>query len=335
MKFLNHSIKTVFLIFIFVSYQIRAGTNVMKFDFPQFEVGTAEYPQGPTGCTVFNFPNGALAAIDVRGGAAAVREQSSIEEGNTWGTIDALVLAGGSTYGLEAASGVMREILKARGNSVHFTQIPSVPAAIVYDFTGRDNAIFPDIALGAAAFKAKKKNEVNVGQAGAGRFVSVGKFFGKEFAEKSGQGAAFYEDQGIKIFALSVVNAVGNIIAENGSVLAGSKDPESGKRMSIPEELTKGRASPFGDVYAGNTTISILITNAKLDRGELKRLGVMTHTGMARSIEPFHTPSDGDTLFIVSTYAGEQNDNVKSPNISKLGTIAAKIMQDAVRSAIE
>jgi len=307
----------------------------MKFDFKDFEVGTAENPAGPTGCTVFNFPRGAIAAIDVRGGAAAVREQSSIEEGNSWGWVDAIVLAGGSTYGLESASGVMRELLKQRDNSVHFSKIPSVPAAIVYDFSGRNNAIYPDITLGAQAFKNRRTNEVSVGAAGAGSFVTVGKFFGKKFSERSGQGAAFYESQGIKIFALTVVNAVGNIMAEDGTILAGSKDPESGKRLSIPDELIKASPSTLNDIYKGNTTISILITNANLDRGQLKRLAVMTHTGMARSIEPFHTPDDGDTLFVVSTYSKDVHGEQKSPDVSKLGTIAAKIMQNAVRNAIE
>jgi 6-aminohexanoate-oligomer endohydrolase len=324
---------TLGLILVFTSGQ-TADASTLKFDYDHFLVGTAENPAGPTGATVFVFPQGALAAIDVRGGAAAVREQSSIEETNAWSLVDAIVLAGGSTYGLESASGVMRELLKQRGNSVDFAQIPSVPAAIVYDFGGRNNSIYPDIELGAQAFRAAKKNEVRVGAAGAGVNVSVGKFFGRAFAEAAGQGAAYYESEGLKVFVLSVVNAIGNVIDEKGQVMAGSKDPKTGKRLSIPETLLKQTAASSEEVTLGNTTISILITNAKLDRAELKRLGVMVHTGMARSIEPFHTPSDGDVLFIVSTYGTKNGSPSKAPSVTRLGTIAAALMQEAVRSSV-
>ncbi|MEO5668751.1 MAG: P1 family peptidase [Bdellovibrionota bacterium] len=306
----------------------------LKYNFDEFLVGTAENPKGPTGCTVFTFPKGALAAIDVRGGAAAVREQSSIEEGNSWGAIDALVLAGGSTYGLDAASGVMRELLKQRGGKVDFDSIPSVPAAIVYDFAGRDNAIYPDADLGAKAFRNATKNTVKLGPYGGGANVTVGKFFGREFAEKSGQGAAFVESEGIKIFALSVVNAVGNIMNDDGSVLAGSKDPKTGARLSIPQTLLKSPKSLFGDVTLGNTTISILITNAKLDRGELKRLAIMVHTSMARAIEPFHSAGDGDTLFVVSTYHKGSSAPETSPSVTRIGILASAMMQEAVRRSV-
>jgi L-aminopeptidase/D-esterase-like protein len=327
-----------FSFFLFLSVlavrTVPVEAAALNYNFDDFLVGTAENPKGPTGATVFVFPKGATAAIDVRGGAAAVREQSSIEEGNSWGAVDAVVLAGGSTYGLDAASGVMRELLKQRGDKVDFDNIPSVPAAIVYDFSGRTNAVYPDADLGAEAFRAAAKNTVKIGAAGAGTNVTVGKYFGREYGEKSGQGAAFYEMDGIKIFALTVVNAVGNIMNDDGTVLAGSKDPKTGKRFSIPKMLMSKPGAAFGDVTLGNTTISILITNAKLDRGELKRLGMMVHTGMARAIEPFQTASDGDTLFVLSTYTKDTKLPEKVPSVTSLGTIAASVMQDAVRRAI-
>ncbi len=318
---------------VLLSASLEAAT--LNYSFDDFLVGTAENPKGPTGNTVFVFPRGALAAIDVRGGAAAVREQSSVEEGNSWSEVDAIVLAGGSTYGLDAASGVMRELLKQRGEKVGFEAIPAVPAAVVYDFSGRDNAIYPDADLGAQAFRSAVKNRVKMGAAGAGANVTVGKFFGRDYAEKSGQGAAFYESEGLKIFVLSVVNAVGNVLADNGSVLAGSKDPKTGERLSIPQTLLKKPAASFGDVTLGNTTISILITNAKLDRGDLKRLAIMVHSGMARAIEPFHTASDGDTLFVVSTYRNGSQAPDKAPSVTRLGTLASALMQDAVRRAVK
>jgi 6-aminohexanoate-oligomer endohydrolase len=336
MRHLNPKIFVIFaLLSLSLGLSLKAEAAALNYNFDDFLVGTAENPKGPTGATVFVFPRGALAAIDVRGGAAAVREQSSIEEGNSWGLIDAVVLAGGSTYGLDAASGVMREILKQRGNKVDFDSIPSVPAAIVYDFSGRSNALFPDADLGAEAFRNAIKNSVKIGPYGGGANVTVGKFFGREYGEKSGQGAAFYESEGVKIFALSVVNAVGNVMNDDGTVLAGSKDPKTGARLSIPQTLLKKPGASFGDVTLGNTTISILITNAKLDRGDLKRLAIMVHTGMARAIEPFHTASDGDTLFVVSTYAKGSTAPDKEVSVTRIGTLAGAVMQDAVRRAVK
>lgn len=308
--------------------------NQFEYQFSDFMVGTAEYTAGPTGVTVFSFPKGALAAIDIRGGAAAVRESSSIDDTNTWSTVDAIVLAGGSTYGLEAASGVSQAILEKRKSS-NFDAIPAVPAAIVYDFAGRNNLLYPDAALGKKAYLSAQTNKVAVGKAGAGINTTVGKFFGREFAERAGQGAAFYESEGIKIFALTVVNSLGNVLNADGSVLAGNLNSKTGLREPIVETLLKQK-SPFKDaVVSGNTTISIIITNAKLDRSALKRLAIMTHTGMAQSIDPFHTESDGDVLFAVSTYRKDNSTQSESVDVSRLGIVATHLMREAVRRSVQ
>jgi L-aminopeptidase/D-esterase-like protein len=326
---LSLCLKRILPLFVLGSLNVNAKT--FKFDFDEFKVGTAEYEKGPTGCTVFYFPKGGHAAIDIRGGAAAVREASSIDELNTWGYVDAITLAGGSTFGLDVASGVMDEILKLRGNKANFETIPAVPGAIVYDFSGRDNAIYPDNDLGKKAFKKAQSNQVEVGRSGAGRFVTVGKYFGREFSEESGQGAAFFQDKGLKIFGLTVLNAVGNIYDEKGDIIKGSFDKKTQKHLSIAGELMTGKKS-LPPKTKENTTISILVINADLSRTDLKRIAVMAHTGMAASIRPFHTPWDGDTLFVVSTRSFKPT---KDFEVTDIGTIGAEIMNQAVRNAVE
>jgi len=330
--------RSFFAVFLLASFQAQAARSDLvrdfTFDFDEVKVGVAEYANGPTGCTVFVFPKGALGAVDVRGGAAAVREQSSLEEGNSFGWADAVVLAGGSTYGLAAADGVMAEILKDKKGSVKFDDIPAVPAAVVYDFSRRDNPVYPDAALGAQAYNAARTGRVSIGPAGAGASVKVGGFFGGTWSEPSGQGAAFYSKGGLKILVLSVVNAMGNVVDDDGTILAGSKDPKTGQRVSIVKRLLEDPKAERGQDALGNTTISVVITNAPLDRGELRRVAIMAHTGMARAIEPFHSPSDGDTLFMLSTDTEPQK-RKEAPEITRIGAIAAGLLQEAVRAAVK
>lgn len=301
---------------------------MLKTNFDNLEVGVATNPAGPTGTTVIYFPKGAIAAMDSRGGAVAVREGSSIDENNTWGWLDAITLSGGSTFGLEAADGVAAEILKLRGGKVKFETIPSVPAAIVYDFTGRDTSVYPDKALGAKAFNAREKNKVPYGRVGGGTHVSVGKWFDELKPEKSGQGAAYFEKNGIKVLVITVVNAVGNILNEQGKIIKGSLDEKTGKRINIFDRVKeKIESTPT----KGNTTITAVITNVKFDRLALKRLAIMAHTSMARVIDPFHTPWDGDVLFAVSTREMEKPEKFEEAN---LGVIAADLLRTAVWRAV-
>lgn len=310
------------------SCALSAENKMLTTNFQNLEVGVATNPAGPTGTTVFNFPNGAIGAIDMRGGAVAVRESSSIDENNSWGWLDALVLSGGSTLGLEAADGVAQEILKLRGGNVKFDTIPAVPAAIVYDFTGRETNAYPDKELGAQAFKARQKNKVPYGQVGGGSHVWVGKWFKELKYERSGQGAAYFEKNGIKILVVTVLNAVGNILDKDGKVIKGSLNEETGERISIAERIKeKMDAEPV----LGNTTITAVITNIKFDRLELKRLAIMAHTSMAKVIDPFHTPADGDVLFAVST---RETDKPENFSVSTAGVLASDLLHTAVWRAV-
>ncbi len=318
------------LALISVSAYVQCADNnmILKTNFNNLEVGVASYPNGPTGTTVLYFPRGAIGAIDIRGGAAAVRESSSIQDENSWGWLDAVVLSGGSTMGLEAADGVASEIVKLRGGKINFETVPAVPAAIVYDFAGRDNSVYPDKELGAKAFKARKKNEVPYGQVGGGTFVTVGKWLEGVKSESSGQGAAYYEKDGVKVLVVTVLNAVGNVLDEHNNIIRGSLDEQTGERVSITERIMDDAKSL---PKKGNTTITAVITNVKLDRLDLKRLGIMSHTSMASVISPFHTPWDGDVLFTVSTREDKAPEGVSAANI---GVIASELLRQAVWRAV-
>jgi L-aminopeptidase/D-esterase-like protein len=304
----------------------------LNFEFPGLRIGSAENEMGPTGCTVIAFEEAVRAAIDVRGGAAAVRESSCIDEMNAEGVLDAIVLAGGSTYGLEAASGVAAELFKERKGDASFAKIPVIPSAIVYDFRERKTNAWPDRELGAEAYRAARAGSIGLGRVGAGRNVSVGKIFGATWAEWAGQGAAYVQIGGVRLLAISVVNAIGNVIAEDGRVLAGSRDPMSGQRLDAASAVLHAGSLAAGPVpQKGNTTISALVTDADLDRLSLKRLAVMAHTAMARAIDPFHAPTDGDVLFVATTAKASVPDGF---SLARLGMAAGRLMQDAVRASL-
>lgn len=306
------------------------SSRPFRFELNGMLIGEAQHETDSTGCTVFYFPNGASAVVDVRGGAAALRESESLRPGSAWNVVDAIVLAGGSTYGLEAASGVMQALMQLRHYKTDFQSIPSVPAAIVYDFANRTSASYPTKEMGLLAFQNCQPNQVSIGRAGAGMNVSVGKWFGRSYAEQSGQGAAFWERNGMKVFACSVVNALGNIFDKNGNVVLGSRHPQHQTRISINDHIFQnGTNRP--DLKKENTTISIVVTNVKLDRLQLERVSVMAHSAMGRVIEPYSSPWDGDCVFVVSTNEIELNE--AQPEAT-LGAIAGRVLQDAVLSVV-
>lgn len=301
-------------------------TSECQYSFKNLEIGMATYPDGPTGCTVFYFPQGAIAAVDIRGGSVSVREVSALTSASINCGIDALVFAGGSTYGLEAADGVAAEILKSRNNKVDFMSIPTIPAAIIYDFDGRDNALYPDKNLGREAFRNKVNGKVVAGNVGAGANVKVGKYLGRKYSEPSGQAVGYYQYEKLEILTVSVVNALGNILDHSGNVIAGTL-LEDQKRYHVSELVEKRRFQKGIEVPKGNTTITAVITNAKLTRDQLERIAIMVHTAMGKNIAPFHTPDDGDVLFAISTQELELNPKIAACDI---GIMASKAIQDSL-----
>ncbi len=297
----------------------ESGGPRLTFDFPGLAIGVAEYEAGPTGCTVFQFGHSAVAAVDIRGGAHATLYTEALQNGE--GKLDAICLAGGSFYGLEAATGVAAELLAQRGYSPHWGNIALVSGAIIYDYGPRDNAVYPDKALGRAALKAARPGTFPLGPRGAGRSATVGKWLQKPYrSEPAGQGGAFREVDGVKVAVFTVVNAVGAILDRQGRVVRGSLDPRTGER---PRVADAGLPSP----PHGNTTLTVVVTNQILGGWSLRQLARHVHTSMARAIEPLHTISDGDVLFAVTTNEIAQGQGL---NEYVLGVLASETAWDAV-----
>lgn len=306
---------------------------VLKFDWPAVEIGTATYEAGPTGVTVIRFPQRARAAVDVRGGAPGTYDTDWLRLGYPRKRLDAVVFAGGSSYGLEAIAGVATGLKDSGERSGE--NIAGVTGAIIYDFRGhRLNEIYPDKRLGQAALHAVRPGIFPLGAQGAGRMAMQGWFFG--CGAHSGEGAAFRQIGETKIAAFVVVNAYGSITDRDGNIVRCHRGLHWGKLSKVSELLAHLPEShghdwaPPAAPTGRNTTVSLIITNRELDFAALKRLAMQVHTSMARAIQPFSTFDDGDTLFAVSTgeIAGA------APGLIDLDTIAGETMSDAILASV-
>jgi L-aminopeptidase/D-esterase-like protein len=294
---------------------------VLELDFPGLEIGVAEYDEGPTGCTVFHFPQGAACSTDIRGGSPGTT-------GGGYELVHAICFAGGSLYGLEASAGVAAELLARREYRTGWMDIPIVAGAIVFDWGPRDNAVYPDKELGRAALRAAREGVFPLGPRGAGRSATAGKLLAYDEGEPAGQGGAFRRVGETKIAVFTVVNAIGAIVDRDGTVVRGHYDRKAGeRRMLVPaleERLAAGipvRPPP------GNTTLTVVATNVALDARQLRTLGRQVHGSMARAIQPFHALEDGDVLYAVST-GGVESDPLL--DTTALGVVASEVAWDAV-----
>ena len=297
---------------------------MLEFDFPSLHIGVAEYEEGPTGCTVFYFPDGAKSVVDIRGGMPGTIQGIAAADGG----LSAICFAGGSLYGLEAATGVSAEIFAQSG----YDGVHGVRGAIIYDFF-RANWIYPDKTLGRAALKAAKPNIFPLGPRGAGRSATCGKWLLKPFEwEKAGQGGAFRQIGPTKIAVFSVVNSLGAIMDRQGNVVRGHYNPQTGKRYTLRDALNLPSSDDNSTNSAGgNTTLTLVVTNQKLSMEALRQLAKHVHSSMTRAIYPFHTSADGDVLYAVTT------DEVDNPDINHfvLSHIASELAWDAVLNCFE
>jgi len=304
---------------------------VLEFDFPALHIGVAEYEKGPTGCTVFYFPESATAAVDVRGGDCATVQTQHLEAGDR--QVDAICFTGGSEYGFGAVAGVSNELLAMRGYSTAPWDLVLVPGAVIYDFPLRDNVICPDAALGRAALHTARPGWFPLGARGAGCSAAVGIGFDFDQREQSGQGGAFRQVGPTRFAVFTVVNAMGAIVNRQGQVVRGHLDRDTGVRCHAIEDLERRLGNheqlPGGD--GEHTTLTLLVTNQKLSPRSLRQVGKQVHTSMARAIQPFHTIYDGDVFFTVTT--GE----VENPALGEiaLGVIASELVWDAVLSCLK
>lgn len=299
--------------------------------FDELVVGTAEYAEGPTGVTVMRLPDHARVATDFRGGSTGLH--------GGYHVVEAICFAGGSVYGFGAAAGVAEALLAERGNDVSFPRLSLVNGAIIYDFSARNTAVIPDAALGKAALANAAGGRVPVGRVGAGVAATAGKIDWSR-AEFAGQGAAYHEIAGIKLLVVTVVNAVGAILDRRQRVVRGNYDPATGERRHpAADYATAFAGSAAAPTLPGNTTITALFTNVRLDDRALDQLAKQVHSSMHRAIQPFHTSADGDVLFAVTTdeidfpTESATGTGVHALSPAGLGAIASEVAWDAVLSA--
>jgi L-aminopeptidase/D-esterase-like protein len=298
------------------------------------KVGHHTLAARPTGCTVVLAEAGAVAGVDVRGGAPGTRETDLLNPVNSVEKVHAIVLAGGSAFGLEAATGTVRWLEeKGIGFDVGVAKVPIVPAAILIDLrVGGDAKVRPTAECGYKAAAAATDAAVTEGNVGAGAGATIGKLAGFGRAMKAGIGsAAITLPNGITVAALVAVNAVGDVIdPATGRVIAGLRTPDGSALADARRLVRSGSlgAPPFPAEAArpgGNTTLGIVATNASLTKAQATKMAQMAQDGFARAISPAHTPADGDTIFALATgtLPGEGN-------VMLLGTLAAEVMADAV-----
>lgn len=281
---------------------------------------------GRTGVTVILAPDGATGGVDVRGGAPGTRETDLLAPEKTMDKVNAVVLSGGSAYGLEAGCGVM-EFLKDKrvGHAMGEKVVPIVCQAVLYDLNGADYD-WPDKAMGRAACEnAYGKKPLKWGRTGAGTGATVGKILGEKLASEGGIGAATVSSMGVSVTAVVAVNACGDVVdPASGKIVAGTRSP-SGGFIDMKQLVLSGN---IGALTAGaNTTIGCLITDAKLDKLGADKLARLSHNGLARTISPAHTDYDGDTLFVLSA-GGKQAD------FTMLGILAVEAVERAVLAAV-
>ena len=299
-------------------------------DVPGLRVGHYTDTRRPTGCTVLLFENGATAGVDVRGSAPGTRETDLLNPTNTVQQVNAILLSGGSAFGLDAASGVMRYLLeKGQGFHVGAAVVPIVPAAVLIDLNLGDPKIWPTAEAGYAACVAASNGRVAEGNVGAGAGATVGKLFGSQWAMKAGLGTASIRvgQTGIVVGALAAVNAVGDVVDGTGTIMAGARKADGQGFRGSMDEIKRGyMAKPL---EGANTTLGMIATNARFTKTEVTKVAQMAQDGLARSINPVHTPYDGDTVFCVS--AGP--DRVAA-QVSAVGAIAADLLSQAIRRAV-
>ncbi len=291
-----------------------------------FNIGNAQDLENGTGVTVIISKDGMGAGIDIRGGGPASRETPLLNPLMHAETIHALVLSGGSAFGLDASAGVM-EYLEERniGFDVGFTKVPLVLQSCIFDLGYKNFKIRPDKEMGYKACLDSENNIIKEGSFGAGTGAAVGKLYGMEQSQKSGLGVYAVQVGELKIGAIVAVNAFGDVFDNKGNKIAGLKD-KNGKFLDFKEEMYKS-IKPKNH-FTDNTTIGAIITNAKFSKAMLCKVASMGQNGLARRISPVHTMSDGDSVYALSVGNLEADVNV-------VGTLACQVMEMAIERAVK
>jgi L-aminopeptidase/D-esterase-like protein len=317
----------------------------LMFDFPGVMVGVAEYEEGPTGTTVLYFPKPVVAAVDVRGGAPGTIGTDSLRLAYDDPFLNAIVLSGGSSYGLSAATGVANALKGMVADSGNYDNVAAVAGAIIFDLGDRRfNNITPDDELGRAALKAARAGWCPLGARGAGRFAMQG--YGLDITQHSGQGAASRQSGDTKVLVVTVNN--GGLVVDRKGQVARCSHPVNGHCGSIAEVIsahlaslgnTKQASADFGNNRGNSqgltrhTTITVVMTNKSLPFWALQRLAVQVHTSMARGDQPLAEGDDGDTLFAVTT-GQSVGATISDEDMDNLGLLASETAWDALLASL-
>jgi len=304
----------------------RANTTITAV--PGIKVGHHTLAERPTGCTVILAEAGATTGVDVRGAAPATRETDLLRPGNLVQIAHAIVLSGGSAFGLDSAAGVMRYLEEKKiGFEFGRSHVPIVPAAALFDLSIGDGTIRPTAECGYQAAKAASNAPAQEGSVGAGAGATVGKASGRGM--KGGVGsAALTLPNGLVVAALVVTNGFGDIIdPSTGQIVAGARTPD-GQTFADARKLLRSGGIRFG-TPGQNTTLGVVATNAVLTKTDATRVAEMAHDGFARAIVPVHTPVDGDTIFTVAT-----GSKTGSADVGQIGALAAEVTAEAVVRAV-
>jgi L-aminopeptidase/D-esterase-like protein len=302
-------------------------------DVPGITVGHATNSEARTGCTVILCgEDGAVCGVDVRGAAPGTRETDLLNPSNLVERVHAVLLAGGSAFGLDAATGVMRFLEELGiGYDTGVARVPIVPAAVIFDLAVGNPHIRPDATMGYNACANATDKRVIEGQIGAGTGAMVGKILGMSYASPGGIGSASMKlADGATVGALVVVNAMGDIIdPESGEILAGAKHPNKRGFLNTQRAIEQGitresfAVESSNTAAISNTTLAVVATDAALTKAQARKVASMAHDGLARAIKPIHTMFDGDTIFALST-------GLKQVDVTTVGSIAAELLTTAI-----
>jgi len=300
-------------------------------DVEGLKVGHHTLTERPTGCTVIVAEQGAVAGVDVRGSAPGTRETDLLNPTATVDRVHAIVLSGGSAFGLDAASGAVRA-LEQRGVGLKFggAIVPIVPAAILFDLGVGNGAIRPGAECGFAAVQAATDGVVAEGNVGAGAGATIGKMAGRERAMKGGLGTAsiaLHDD--LVVAALVAVNARGDVIDPSTGKIAAGMRTADGKALADVRQWLRLPRQPQAPEPLQHTTIGVVATNATLTKVQATKIAQMAHDGLARAIVPAHTTGDGDAIFALATGARRG-----AADVDTIGALAADAMAEAIVRAV-
>lgn len=307
-------------------------------DVPGIKVGHTHNLEARTGCTVLLCDReGAVAGVDVRGAAPGTRETDLLEPGNLVERVHAILLTGGSVFGLDAACGVVRWLEeRGVGFNTGVARVPIVPAAVIFDLATGDASVRPCSAMGYDACERASSDVVEEGQVGVGAGAMVGKILGIGMSSEGGVATASIKlASNVTVGVIVVVNSFGDIIdPENGRILAGARSPK-GRGWLDTQQAIESASFVADDKKAGkplpprafsaieNTTLAVVATDALLTKAEARKVAAMAHDGMARAIKPIHTMFDGDTIFALST-------GKRKSDVTTIGSVAADLVARAI-----